>query len=89
MRCPNCKCGTKVIDSREIENGMATNRRRECTVCGLRFSTKEYIQGNSRKTFKKQKEKQMNAKNVTAAENITIKTKNIKDAIRKKEESPK
>lgn len=55
MRCPNCKHDTKVIDSREIENGMATNRRRECTVCGLRFSTKEYIQGNSRKTFKKNK----------------------------------
>lgn len=39
MTCPNCNEKTKVIDSRTDED--STERRRECTTCGYRFSTVE------------------------------------------------
>lgn len=42
MRCP--KCGyeeSKVVDSRPSENHEAIRRRRECTKCGMRFTTYE------------------------------------------------
>lgn len=45
MQC--IKCGeknTKVIDSRAIENGKATRRRRKCETCDFRFSTFERIE---------------------------------------------
>jgi len=42
MRCPLCATeDTKVIDSRPAENGDAIRRRRECLVCGERFTTFE------------------------------------------------
>lgn len=39
MTCPKCYEKTKVIDSRSDED--STERRRECLVCGYRFSTIE------------------------------------------------
>ena len=39
MTCPNCNEKTKVIDSKTDED--STERRRECTACGYRFSTVE------------------------------------------------
>ncbi len=45
MRCPKChNQETKVIDSREIDEGSAIRRRRECLKCGFRFSTYEEIE---------------------------------------------
>ena len=45
MRCPNCQNeDTKVLDSRPISDGMAIRRRRECTKCGVRFSTHEEME---------------------------------------------
>ncbi len=42
MRCPyNHKKGTKVVDSRLVQNGRAIRRRRECLSCGTRFTTYE------------------------------------------------
>ena len=42
MRCPKCGCeDSKVIDSRPSENHEAIRRRRECTRCGMRFTTYE------------------------------------------------
>lgn len=42
MYCPKCSHNdTKVIDSRVIENGQSTRRRRQCEVCGYRFTTFE------------------------------------------------
>lgn len=42
MYCPVCRSKeTKVIDSRNVETGMAIRRRRECTACHYRFSTLE------------------------------------------------
>lgn len=45
MRCPAClHDDTKVLDSREMDEGMATRRRRECPQCEFRFSTKEQVE---------------------------------------------
>ena len=42
MRCPMCSTeDTRVIDSRPAEEGPAIRRRRECVVCGERFTTFE------------------------------------------------
>ncbi len=45
MKCPYCEnADTKVIDSRHTEEGHAIRRRRECDVCGKRFTTYEKIE---------------------------------------------
>ncbi len=42
MRCPLCATeDTRVVDSRPAEGGGAIRRRRECLVCGERFTTFE------------------------------------------------
>ena len=42
MHCPFCSNDdTRVIDSRVVEDGAAVRRRRECEVCGKRYSTYE------------------------------------------------
>jgi len=42
MKCPQCShSDTRVIDSRELEDGSMTRRRRECTGCSSRFTTYE------------------------------------------------
>lgn len=42
VRCPACSSiDDRVIDSREVEEGAAVRRRRECTGCGHRFTTFE------------------------------------------------
>ncbi|MCC6036844.1 MAG: hypothetical protein LASZOEIN_000775 [Candidatus Fervidibacter sp.] len=44
MLCPRCGAsGTKVIDSRLIDNGSAVRRRRLCPNCGMRFTTHERL----------------------------------------------
>lgn len=44
MLCPRCGAkGTKVIDSRLIDNGSAIRRRRFCSKCGMRFTTHERL----------------------------------------------
>jgi transcriptional repressor NrdR len=44
MRCPRCHADdTKVIDSREAEEGVAIRRRRSCTGCQHRFTTYERL----------------------------------------------
>ena len=46
MRCPRCENGTtRVIDSRDLENGSTIRRRRECEACGHRFTTYERPEG--------------------------------------------
>jgi transcriptional repressor NrdR len=45
MKCPFCgELNNKVIDSRLGKNGDAIRRRRECIVCGRRFTTYEYTE---------------------------------------------
>jgi transcriptional repressor NrdR len=42
MRCPFCRhSDSRVVDSREVEDGQAIRRRRSCPECGLRFTTVE------------------------------------------------
>ena len=43
MICPDCKLQTHVIESRAAADGAAVRRRRECTGCGLRFTTFERV----------------------------------------------
>ncbi|MBN2857013.1 MAG: transcriptional repressor NrdR [Candidatus Delongbacteria bacterium] len=45
MKCPKClKIESKVIDSRAVRDDSAIRRRRECSECGYRFTTYEYIE---------------------------------------------
>ena len=42
MRCPFChNADSRVIDSREADEGATTRRRRSCPACGRRFTTVE------------------------------------------------
>ena len=44
MRCAYCGCTqSRVVDSRQSEDGTAIRRRRECESCGRRFTTYERI----------------------------------------------
>lgn len=44
MRCPFCRGeNSRVIDSREVEDGQAIRRRRSCSTCGRRFTTVEEL----------------------------------------------
>lgn len=46
MRCPSCAhLDDRVVDSREVEQGAAVRRRRECLRCGFRFTTFERFSG--------------------------------------------
>ncbi|MFT3855453.1 MAG: transcriptional regulator NrdR [Ilumatobacteraceae bacterium] len=45
MRCPKCHADdTKVIDSRESNDGLAIRRRRSCPSCAHRFTTYERME---------------------------------------------
>ena len=45
MNCPFCNnTDTKVVDSRETNEGKITRRRRECSKCEARFSTYEEVE---------------------------------------------
>jgi transcriptional repressor NrdR len=42
MRCPYCRhADSRVVDSREAEDGQIIRRRRSCPECGRRFTTVE------------------------------------------------
>jgi len=42
MRCPYCRhADSRVVDSREQDEGQAIRRRRSCQACGRRFTTIE------------------------------------------------
>jgi len=42
VRCPYCKfADSRVVDSREVEDGQVIRRRRACPECGRRFTTVE------------------------------------------------
>ncbi|MEX0842928.1 MAG: transcriptional regulator NrdR [Gemmatimonadota bacterium] len=45
MRCPACdSTENRVVDTRTSRGGRAVRRRRECTDCGGRFTTYEYVE---------------------------------------------
>jgi transcriptional repressor NrdR len=44
VRCPRCSgLDDKVVDSRAVDDGSATRRRRECLSCHQRFTTYERL----------------------------------------------
>lgn len=43
MQCPACEQRTRVIETRQAEDGAAIRRRRACEACGERFTTVERI----------------------------------------------
>ena len=45
MKCPFCQSrDSRVIDSRDLAGGDSIRRRRECVVCGRRFTTYERVE---------------------------------------------
>lgn len=45
MHCPKCHYNSsRVIDSRQADDGRAIRRRRECENCGFRFTTFERLE---------------------------------------------
>jgi len=54
MRCPFCKEDKdRVVDSRVVDDGGATRRRRHCLACGRRYTTYERIEKSPLKVAKK------------------------------------
>ena len=59
MRCFYCgNIDSKVVDSRSTDDGTAIRRRRECLVCGKRFTTYEKIESGPIIVIKKDKSRQ-------------------------------
>ena len=45
MKCPTCQhLGTRVLDSRPVDEGKSIRRRRECESCQYRFTTFEKLE---------------------------------------------
>ena len=45
MRCPQCGArDTRVVDSRDLDEGATIRRRRECGACATRFTTYERVE---------------------------------------------
>jgi transcriptional repressor NrdR len=59
MRCPSCGHDQdRVVDSRVAEEGRSIRRRRECEVCGQRFTTFERVENAPLLVAKRSGEKQ-------------------------------
>jgi len=59
MKCPYCSFEEdKVIDSRQIDEGITIRRRRECLNCARRFTTYEKIETIPIMVIKKDKSRQ-------------------------------
>ena len=60
MRCGKCNnSDTKVVDSRIVDNWQTIRRRRECEVCGYRFTTFERVGMTELMVIKKDWSKEM------------------------------
>jgi len=54
MRCPQCDgADNRVVDTRTSRGGRAVRRRRECSDCGERFTTYEYVEGRTIQVLKR------------------------------------
>jgi transcriptional repressor NrdR len=54
MKCPFCgKDNDRVVDSRSASDGELIRRRRECLVCGRRYTTYEVIEQTRLRVIKK------------------------------------
>ena len=60
MKCPKCYSDDdKVLDSRSAREGAAIRRRRECLVCGHRFTSYEEVDRNEVTVIKRDGRRQM------------------------------
>jgi transcriptional repressor NrdR len=60
MKCHRCgSCENKVIESRDVAEGEAIRRRRECLACGHRFTTYERLERPSIVVVKKDGTRQL------------------------------
>lgn len=60
MKCIYCGCmDSKVVDSRQNEEGTSIRRRRECIGCGKRFTTYETIENTPVLVVKKDGSRQI------------------------------
>lgn len=60
MKCVYCNCtDSRVIDSRQTEDGATIRRRRECEGCGRRFTTYEKIDTVPLMVVKKDKSREV------------------------------
>lgn len=60
MKCVYCNAGdSRVVDSRQSEDGSVIRRRRECLNCGKRFTTYEKADPVQLTVIKKNGQKQM------------------------------
>ena len=54
MRCPECDATENhVVDTRGTRGGRAVRRRRECAVCGTRFTTYEHVEKRPLRVIKR------------------------------------
>jgi transcriptional repressor NrdR len=59
MRCPFCQhLDSDVIDTRKLNDGAMTRRRRKCRACGRRFTTYERFESVSLTVVKKDGERE-------------------------------
>lgn len=64
MKCPFCKNKeTKVVDSRNTDDGNSIKRRRQCLICQKRFTTYEYAESTPIRVIKKDGTRELFDKN--------------------------
>jgi transcriptional repressor NrdR len=88
MKCPYCKAdNSKVVDSRNYQDGLAIKRRRECIQCGKRFTTYEKVEQKPLYVIKKNKSREEFKKAkvlrglVRATEKRNINVETLTDAV--------
>ena len=60
MKCNQCQCDDiKVIESRDVADGQAIRRRRQCVGCGYRFTTYERLERPQLIVIKNDKTRQL------------------------------
>lgn len=90
MRCPFCQSDdTKVLDTRLIDDGSQVRRRRECTACGERYSTREVVDLNLPRLIKSDEsrevfdEDKLRSGLLKALEKRPVKTSDIETSIQR------
>jgi len=77
MKCPKCNAESKVMDSRDRTTPPAIRRRRECLLCGHRWTTYEIksdlvdLLWNTMRKFKQVSQEKMR-ENLTLADILSL-----------------
>lgn len=88
MKCPFCEAlNTKVLDSRETDEGNTTRRRRECQLCQKRFTTYERVEEFALRVIKNNGEREEFDRNkilrgiMFSCQKRSVATKQIEDMV--------